>query len=766
VAGGPIGAPGAPLDLRVNELVATTGSDAYLEEADGLTVQTLAAPHGSVALTSLTGDIRVLEVLALERGTLAAPGGSVVGDGSGPHVTARDLEVLAATGVSLVTVLQRLEASGGTRGVAIENNGSLIVGGIASALPAELTGLSAVESDVQLTVHGALTVVEDVQTIGLASILLSADGDLLIDALVKSDTGGQILAANGNLVAAAGAALSTVSGTIRLLPDQDQTGGGTLQFFGDIDVGAGRVVFHINDSASFFAGTVSGAGDLAKLGQGVLEITNASINTYTGTTQLLEGTLRVNGVIGAAQAAGTFFIASDAVLTGAGVVRAPIFSDARTAQIRSSGNLSLGDGSSAGFAFEGELIVGSGHVVTLNDADLAELGVMTMIVSGGRIVAANGVEVGTGDRLAGSGAVSGNIVVLSGGLVSPGASAGALTTNIGDVNLFPGSTYLVEIVGLQPGTQYDQLIVSGSVSVTGATLGLAGGGFRPPDGVVITLIANDGADPVVGRFFDGSGNLLDEGAMVRFGGVEAVVSFQGGPGANDVILTVTGFRFIRTSTGDNLLAPLAIVSDGGGAASQIRDRTVEAPVLFAEPPLTVAFAEAVDQRPAALEAGAAERLRVYFRVVNEATGEEEPREYELDPTYLRDVLVLFRRFKFQDGRYRIYLKEPNSRERLVLDVTIVDGRVVPPNVRDIESQELNPGPTQGESPSPAGAAREAENQGKVTEPGKTAAPSQGAVGAAGVAIAASAARRRLQTLLAGDVPRSRHALRLRQARPR
>jgi hypothetical protein len=254
--------------------------------------------------------------------------------------------------------------------------------------------------------------------------------------------------------------------------------------------------------------------------------------------------------------------------------------------------------------------------------------------------------------------------------------------------------------------------------------------------------------------------------MVRFGGVEAVVSYQGGPGANDVILTVTGFRFIRTSTGDNLLAPLAIVSDGGGAASQIRDRTVEAPVLFAEPPLTVAFAEAVDQRPAALEAGAAERLRVYFRVVNEATGEEEPREYELDPTYLRDVLVLFRRFKFQDGRYRIYLKEPNSRERLVLDVTIVDGRVVPPNVRDIESQELNPGPTQGESPSPAGAAREAENQGKVTEPAKTAAPSQGAVGAAGVAIAASAARRRLQTLLAGDVPRSRHALRLRQARPR
>src|SRR5690606_10824940 len=97
--------------------------------------------------------------------------------------------------------------------------------------------------------------------------------------------------------------------------------------------------------------------------------------------------------------------------------------------------------------------------------------------------------------------------------------------------------------------------------------------------------------------------------------------------------------------------------------------------------------DASDQRPAGLEARAAERLRVYFRVVNEATGDEEPREYELDPSILSDVLVIFKRFKFQDGRYRIYLQEPGKRERLILEVNTMDGRVVPASTLDLEAPE-------------------------------------------------------------------------------
>jgi hypothetical protein len=247
-AGGPIGAldaPDAPLDLRVNELVASTGSDASLEEADGLLVQILAAPDGSVALTSLAGDIHVVEVLALARATLAAPGGSVVGDGSGPHVTARDLEALAATGVSLVTVLQRLEAGGGTGGIAIENNSSLIVGGIPSSL---VTGLSATNSDIELTVHGALTVLEAVQTTGSGAIDVAADGSLIVRAPFSTQVGDQTLSAGGDIVfSSAGSVVGEAD--VSLIADQDQMGGGGIFFANGafIDAGSRTIILSATD---------------------------------------------------------------------------------------------------------------------------------------------------------------------------------------------------------------------------------------------------------------------------------------------------------------------------------------------------------------------------------------------------------------------------------------------------------------------------------------------------------------------------------------
>jgi hypothetical protein len=186
---------------------------------------------------------------------------------------------------------------------------------------------------------------------------------------------------------------------------------------------------------------------------------------------------------------------------------------------------------------------------------------------------------------------------------------------------------------------------------------------------------------------------------------------------------------------------------------------------------------------------AAERLRVFFRLVNEGTGEEEPKEYELDPSVLRDILGVFKRFRFEDGRYRIYLNEPGKRERLILDVNVVEGKIVPPNFREAESKDEAAGSPQGE-PAPLKPAAESDqspqdamqNQAKDSdenldlgraksigaEVSSQASLLPAVVGASVAMLAGSSNwRTRVQSLLAGgEIPRSKISRFLRRIRPR
>ena len=109
--------------------------------------------------------------------------------------------------------------------------------------------------------------------------------------------------------------------------------------------------------------------------------------------------------------------------------------------------------------------------------------------------------------------------------LAPGLSPGI--TNTGDLNL--AGVFLVEIEGTTVGTQYDQTNVTGTVTLAGATLTLAGA-YPPAVGDTFTIIANDGADAVAGTFAG-----LAEGASVTFNGVTMVISYVGGTG-NDVVL--------------------------------------------------------------------------------------------------------------------------------------------------------------------------------------------------------------------------------------
>ena len=131
-----------------------------------------------------------------------------------------------------------------------------------------------------------------------------------------------------------------------------------------------------------------------------------------------------------------------------------------------------------------------------------------------------------GGSLGGS-AVVGAVNVASGATLSPGTSTGVLVT--GNLSLAAGATHLVDIVGTTAGAGHDQVQVSGTVNLAGATLSLSVGAVAP--GTAFTIIANDGTDAVIGSFAG-----LAEGAIVDAGTARFSISYQGGSG-NDVVLS-------------------------------------------------------------------------------------------------------------------------------------------------------------------------------------------------------------------------------------
>lgn len=157
------------------------------------------------------------------------------------------------------------------------------------------------------------------------------------------------------------------------------------------------------------------------------------------------------------------------------------------------------------------------------------------------------VVVASGGTLGGGGSVVApeTTTVESGGAIKPGTSTGILNT--GPVSFASGSIFEVEINGTAVQTGYDQLNVTGTVALGGATLNLLGT-HTPAAGNAFTIIENDGnnTDPVTGLFtmgtggIDANGGTLGEGDLITDflgSGKNATISYISDDG-NDVLLTV------------------------------------------------------------------------------------------------------------------------------------------------------------------------------------------------------------------------------------
>ncbi|HYR76789.1 MAG TPA: autotransporter-associated beta strand repeat-containing protein, partial [Pyrinomonadaceae bacterium] len=311
---------------------------------------------------------------------------------------------------------------------------------------------------------------------------------------------------------------------------------GTLTGTGGITNGGFLLTVAGAGNTTLSTTAISGTGGLTKTDGGTLTLSAA--NTYTGATDINGGVVSIaaDNNLGTApgsptvgqltfgggtlQTTATFTLSSN---------RGIAFNSTGTIDVASSATLTYG-GIGAG---SGGLTKTSDGTLTLSGANtytgMTTVSAGTLLVNGSQ----SGSEVSVnGGTLGGTVTVGMITSTSSGGTISVGSPAsnpGIL--NSGNVNWSSGSpTFVVQLNGTTAGSGYDQLNVTGTVNLTGATLS-ASLGFTPAGGTQLTIINNDGTDAVVGTF---SG--LAEGATVTLNGVNFTISYVGGTG-NDVVLT-------------------------------------------------------------------------------------------------------------------------------------------------------------------------------------------------------------------------------------
>jgi autotransporter-associated beta strand protein len=138
-------------------------------------------------------------------------------------------------------------------------------------------------------------------------------------------------------------------------------------------------------------------------------------------------------------------------------------------------------------------------------------------------------------------------IVFTGGVLSPGtltatteltSPSGLITgpgllTTFGNLSFDSASSLSADLTGATVGSEYDQVVTNGVVSLGGAMLNLSLGAFVPAGTESFTLINNTGPSPISGEFAG-----LTQGGAIDLAGVTYYMNYMGGNG-NDVVLSPT-----------------------------------------------------------------------------------------------------------------------------------------------------------------------------------------------------------------------------------
>jgi autotransporter-associated beta strand protein len=387
---------------------------------------------------------------------------------------------------------------------------------------------------------------------------------------------GTVVSNNATLVVEGGLAISNESLTLNGVGaasnwgNLDSEGGGsnTNIWAGPITVNANSTIMPYESSVVLrLIGPISGTGGVIVGGggsSGTLNFEGNTANTYLGLTTVSSGTLVLNksaghAIFGNMDISGTVRLAgsqqtdqeADVLVNGGGLFDFSTFNTYMD-KLRGTGTVNFGvngwtwiglnngssefDGSFTGTGFAlGWTVAKTGTgTFTIGGNSSYTAGVTHVNGTGGKLVI-NGsqpqipVIVDLGTTLGGSGTVG---TIAADGIISPGNSPGILTSS--NVTFTSSGSFNVQITGPNPGTDYDQLNVRGTINLASATLTVVAAFTTPVAiGQQFIIINNDGVDSITGTF---SG--LPEGATITVGNYKFTISYIGGA-ANDVVLTLT-----------------------------------------------------------------------------------------------------------------------------------------------------------------------------------------------------------------------------------
>jgi autotransporter-associated beta strand protein len=555
---------------------AQTGTETLVLQAD-LANQTVGAANVASLTGSVIVDADAASGATISSGTLNTNGQILtVTNGSGDTLTvATTLSGtgnLAKTGAGAAILTGTNTYSGTTAvtGGKITANGSSSLGTSAVTLDSGTLGFGATND---WTIANAITL-----GAGGGTLESSAGNNSGVTTVSGVLSGGNLTLTNGSgaqigLVKLTGTNTYTGTTTLALTPS------GLVQINGDENLGGGNIIFNngklgiLSDtvidnniqtsgaSATFsiasgttteIAGVISGNRDLSSEGNGgTLKL--SGINTYTGSTRvgntliassdaaLPDGTLLELG--------GTLTLLSNQTVGALNSFYGPLSTSVINLDTHT---LTLGGNNASNFA---GAINGSGNlvkngagtfVVTSTTARANEGNHSGNITINGGVLQLDGtlkgaINVASGGKLTGGGADAtagdalDNVSVASGGTLSPGGSGGIATADIktGNLSIASGATLAMNISGTNAGATssgYDQIITTGTVDVTDATLTMIGS-YNAVVGDSFVLVSNDSNDAVTGTF-----NGLAEGAIVTVNGTPMKLSYVGGTG-NDITLT-------------------------------------------------------------------------------------------------------------------------------------------------------------------------------------------------------------------------------------
>src|SRR3954451_972784 len=129
---------------------------------------------------------------------------------------------------------------------------------------------------------------------------------------------------------------------------------------------------------------------------------------------------------------------------------------------------------------------------------------------------------------------NGTLGTVNGGRLTPGGWHPGYGFDPNNVGVLHTKTLTASglSIDLKPSASSDQVQVTGTVNISGATLQVTIASGALQVGQAFTIIDNDGSDPVNGTFAG-----LPEGATLSFGTSTLAISYLGGDG-NDVVLSV------------------------------------------------------------------------------------------------------------------------------------------------------------------------------------------------------------------------------------